>query len=111
MSVVDRRTGKERRESERHQVAIDVDWESPAGRKTGTINDVSATGCFVLSSAAVEDGDNIKIYIPMKDGVTVQFWGKVVNHVFEIGFGVRFLGLTDVQREYLKKYLDVLKQD
>lgn len=111
MSVVDRRTGKERRESERHQVAIDVEWESLAGRQSGTINDLSSTGCFVLSSAAVEDGDNIKIYIPMNDGVTVQFWGKVVNHVFEIGFGVRFLGLTDIQKDYLQKYLDVLKGD
>lgn len=110
MSVVDRRTGKERRESERHQVAIDVDWESLDGRKTGTINDLSATGCFVLSSAAVEDGDNIKIYIPMKDGVTVQYWAKIVNHVFEIGFGLRFLGLTDIQKDYLQKYIEFLRQ-
>lgn len=95
----------------RHRITLDVEWENPTGRHPGTINDISAEGCFVLTAGDVEDGENVKIFFPLKSGSTVQFWGKVVNHAFEIGFGVRFVGLTAVQEEYLQNYVELLKED
>ncbi len=109
MSLIDRRTGGERRSEPRYNVAIEIEWESKIGRKNGTINDISREGCFVLCSGEVEDGDKVKIFFPLSDGMKVQFLSAVVNHVYEIGFGVRFIELGVAQRNFLSRFIDSLK--
>jgi hypothetical protein len=101
MAVLDRRSGRERRSVERYNVNIDVEWEGSAGRQNGTISDISLTGCFVLCSGEVNDGETVKIYIPLADGMKAEFWAEVVNHVFEIGFGANFVALSTPQRQFL----------
>lgn len=99
----DRRSGNERRATNRFPIEIDVDWETAGGRQSGTISDVSLDGCFVLGSGEVNDGDSVTVFIPLADGMKVQFDGTVANHVFEIGFGVKFTQLSAAQRELLIK--------
>ena len=107
----DRRSGNERRTLERFPVNIDVEWEGLVGRKTGSISDISIIGCFVLCSGEVEDGENVKIFFPLTDGRKIQFWGEVVNHVFEIGFAIRFIELSEAQKDFLEKFTDTLRED
>lgn len=97
----DRRSGNERRSSNRFPIEIDIEWEATGKRDSGTISDVSLDGCFVLGSGEVNDGDAVKVFVPLADGMKVQFDGTVANHVFEIGFGVRFTSLNSAQRELL----------
>jgi hypothetical protein len=99
----DRRSGADRRGSNRYPVDVEVEWEGSGGRQPGSISDVSFDGCFVLSSGDVDDGDTVRIFIPLADGMKVQFEGRVANHVFEIGFGVKFSALSGAQREVLTK--------
>ena len=99
----DRRSGDERRASNRFPVEVEVEWEAAGDRQGGTMSDVSLDGCFVLGSGEVNDGDAVKLFVPLADGMKVQFDGTVANHVFEIGFGVRFSGLNAGQRELLIK--------
>ena len=80
------------------------------GRKKGIISDLSREGCFVLSSGEVEDGENLKLFLPLSDGMKVQFWGEVVNHVFEIGFAVRFIEISESQRSFINNFVDNLKK-
>ena len=102
MQIRDRRSGHERRgASNRYPLEVDVEWEGPSGYFPGRISDISLDGCFVLSSGDIEDGDDVKIFVPFADGMSVQFDGKVANHVYEIGFGVRFEQLSDTQRDLL----------
>lgn len=101
MQIRDRRSGLERRSSNRYPVEMDVEWEGAHGRQPGTLSDVSLDGCFVLSSGDIDDGDPVKVFVPLADGMKVQFDGKVANHVFEIGFGVRFGQLSAAQRDLL----------
>ena len=103
MTIRDRRTGTERRGSNRYSLELNVEWEGAAGRQPGTISDLSIDGCFVLSSGDINDGDTVKVFVPLADGMKVQFDGKVANHVYEIGFGVRFEQLTAAQRDVLMK--------
>jgi hypothetical protein len=103
MAVKDRRSGLERRSSMRFPVEVEVEWENSAGRRPGTISDVSLEGCFVLCSGDAGDGEMIKIFVPLADGMKVQFDAQVANHVFDIGFGVRFQGLSLAQRDLLIK--------
>jgi hypothetical protein len=107
----DRRTGEERRAVERFDGNIDVEWEGLVGRKTGTISDMSPIGCFVLCSGEVEDGETIKIFFPLTDGRKIQLWGEVSNHVFEIGFAIKFIELSEAQREFLEVFVETLHED
>ena len=111
MSNIDRRAGNDRRAIERFNVHIEVEWEGLIGRKTGTISDLSPIGCFILCSGEVEDGENVKIFLPLTDGRKIQFWGEVSNHVFEIGLAVKFIELSDAQREFLEVFVDTFRAD
>ncbi len=107
--MIDRRTGSDRRTESRYSVHINVEWEASGGRKQGTVNDISREGCFVLCSGEVEDGERVLIFFPLSDGMKVQFTSEVVNHTFEIGFGVRFTDLSAAQKGFLTKLIDSLK--
>ena len=97
----DRRSGQERRATNRYQIKIDVEWENSTGRFPGTLSDVSLDGCFILSSGDVDDGERVKMFVPLADGMKVEFGGTIANHVYEIGFGIRFDQLSNAQRELL----------
>lgn len=106
MAIHDRRTGNERRSINRYAVDVPVEWEgSTADRYTGSLSDISLEGCFVLSSGEVKTDDVVRIFIPLGDGMKVQFEGKVANYVFEIGFGVKFEPLSPAQQELLTNLL------
>ena len=110
MSTIDRRTGGDRRTEPRYNVNLNVEWETAAlGRKKGTVNDISREGCFVLCSGEVADGERVLIFFPLSDGMKVQFACEVSNHIYEIGFGVRFLELSAAQKDFLTKLIDSLK--
>jgi len=101
MTLRDRRSGTERRGIARYPVECDVEWEAAGGRQPGTLSDVSLDGCFVLSSGDINDGDPVKIFVPLADGMKVQFSGRVANHTYDIGFGVKFDPLSPAQRDLL----------
>jgi hypothetical protein len=109
MSTIDRRTGGDRRTEARYSVNINVEWETSTGRKKGIVNDISREGCFVLCSGEVEDGERVLVFFPLSDGMKVQFTSEVVNHTYEIGFGVRFTELSAAQKDFLTKLIDSLK--
>ena len=101
MGSLDRRSGQERRASNRYPVEVEVEWQSARGRAPGSLSDVSLDGCFVLCSGEVVEGETVKVYIPLADGMNVEFDGRVANFVYEIGFGVKFGPLSAAQRELL----------
>lgn len=109
--MIERRSGRDRRSYQRFSVDIDIEWEGLVGRKNGTISDISAIGCFVLCSGEVEDGENVKIYFPLTDGRKIQLWGEVCNHIYEIGFAIRFIELSEAQRDFLEVFVDTLRDD
>lgn len=103
MATQDRRSGAERRGMNRYPIEVEVEWRGSIGRSAGSISDVSLDGCFVLGSGDVDDGEDVKLYIPLADGMKVEFGARVTNHVHEIGFGVKFDQLSAAQREFLIK--------
>ncbi len=102
---MDRRSGQERRATSRFVVEVDVEWEGSSGRQPGTMSDVSLAGCFVLGSGDIEDGESVRIFVPLADGMKVEFTGTVANHVFEIGFGVKFNSLSAPQQDLLNQIM------
>ena len=106
----DRRSGRDRRTSPRFAVNIEVFWETLSGQKNGVISDISTLGCFVLCSGEVEDSETVKLQIPLMNGERIELWGEVVNHVFEMGFGLRFIELGDQERLFLERLIHKLSQ-
>lgn len=101
MTTQDRRSGVERRSTNRYPIEVDVEWQGSGGRLSGSVSDVSLDGCFVLSSGEVNDGETVRLFVPLADGMKVEFSGRVANHVFEIGFGLKFDALSAAQRDVL----------
>jgi len=109
--IKDRRSGRERRALQRYKANIEVEWEGLVGRKPGTISDMSGVGCFILCTGEVEDGENVKIFFPLTDGRKIQLWGEVTNHVYEIGFAIRFIELSEAQKDFLEVFVETLRED
>lgn len=107
----DRRSGRDRRMDERFALELPIAWEGSSGRWQGTLSDISASGCFVLGPGDVVDGDRVRIDLPLLAGGTVSLWAEVANYVYEIGFGARFIGLSDAQKIYLERFTDTLRAD
>ena len=107
--IIDRRSGGDRRSADRFRVNIKAEWKGTGLSKAGTINDISTKGCFVATSGDIEDGSRVQVFLIMKNGVKLPFRGEVVNHVFEIGFGLKFIALKKEQREFLKKLVKNLQ--
>ncbi len=105
MVMTDRRSGIERRATVRNKVSLHVEWENLSGRHYGTLSDVSEYGCFVLSSGEISQGDTLKVFLPLADGMKVQILGEVKNHVFEIGFALRFVDLSNAQKRVLREFI------
>lgn len=108
MMINDRRKNEDRRGVRRYSVKIDIEWEGLIGRQQGTLSDISSLGCFVLCSGEVENGETVKLSIPIGGGMKIQLWSEVINHILEIGFGVRFIELSKDQRELIEKFLQSL---
>jgi hypothetical protein len=109
MSELNRRKSgdEDRRRARRFAININVEWESHYGRRTGTLSDIRDEGCFVLSDVDVSDGELVKVFIPLSDGMKVEFLGQVANFVYEIGFAVHFLSLSEAQKEFLLNFVEM----
>ena len=101
----DRRRSTDRRSAKRYTVTIDVEWEMSGDRYPGTISDLSEGGCFVLTGIEVEDGLEVGVFLPIGDGMKVQYAGTITNHVHEIGFAAQFTRVSEAQRNVLRSYL------
>ena len=112
MSEVDRRkSDHDRRRKKRYSVSLNVEWENHYGRRAGTLSDISEEGCFILSEVDVSDGELVKVFIPLTDGMKVEFMGQVANFVYEIGFAVNFLSLSDAQKEFIASFVEVHRDE
>ena len=112
MREIDRRqSNDDRRSQKRYPINVDVEWESHYGRRSGTLSDISQGGCFVLTDVDLSDGELVKVYIPMSDGVQVEFMGQVANFVNDIGFAVNFLSLSEAQKEFLANFVEVYQEE
>ena len=111
MPEIDRRKSDDRRKSKRYPVNLDVEWENHYGRRPGTLSDISEEGCFILSEVDVSDGELVKIFIPLTDGMKVEFLGQVANYVYEIGFAVHFISLTGAQEEFLENFIEMQRDN
>ena len=90
------------RKQDRHTYLREVELEFTSGRRTARISDISAGGCYIDTIVQVIVGDVVTIHITATDGLTMPFKGQVAYLLAGNGFGIEFLDLTDLQKEFLK---------
>jgi len=83
--------GPERRESPRYRVSLRARWggEQWDGRE-GTVVNLSADGCFVVTDDAVAEGELVQVQVEISGGEALPLWGSVIHSVEGRGFAIRF---------------------
>lgn len=99
----------ERRQTERVRARLEARWEGVLTRRNGTIVDISASGCFILTSDDVQPKELIRLEIQLPTGRDIYLWGEVVYQVHEMGFAVRFTGTSDLEQKMLEILLDFIR--
>jgi hypothetical protein len=85
---------EERRSTQRLRTNLNARWESLKSQGRGSVCDLSAGGCFVLSGGEVKSGELIQMQLFVEDQI-VALWGQVIYVVSEMGFAVRFVFAQD----------------
>jgi len=101
---------KDRRSAPRARVKLQARWEGVLARASGTITDLSRSGCFVLTGGKVEKKELVSLEIQLTDRQTVNFWAEVVDEASDIGFALKFNSSSPEDEAALAKYLEGLFQ-
>jgi len=99
----------ERRSGQRWEVSLDAVWDGKSGNNTARITDLSDGGCYMDSLGDVTMGELLHLKLQLPNGEWLELTGEVAHHTPPVGFGVRFLGLSDQQLETLRSFIEYLK--
>lgn len=95
---------------ERYSLPLEIHWESLSGKHEARISDISLGGCFMESLAQVSIGDEVNFEIELPTGGRMPLRGEVVHHQPNLGFGVRFAGLSMMERNVLTHVIKELRK-
>ncbi|MCA1593902.1 MAG: PilZ domain-containing protein [Acidobacteria bacterium] len=104
-------TAGERRISERVQSKLEARWEGVLTSRTGTVVDVSTTGCFILTQDDVQPGELVRLEIKLQGEQRIYLWGEVVYRIEEMGFALRFTGTEESEQRMLERLLEYLLEN
>ena len=99
----------DRRSQERLEVSLDTVWDGH-GNRPARITDLSAGGCFVDTTGEAVAGEMLTFRVQLPDGNWLELTGEVAHQMRPVGFGLRFVELSEEQREQLLQFLEYLKQ-
>jgi hypothetical protein len=103
--------GADRRQSERVYVRLNARWEGVLARCEGNIVDLSTTGCFVLTADRVKPKELIRVEIQLPTEGWLYLWGEVVYRIEEMGFALRFTGVSDMEQAMLDLLLEFMREE
>ena len=107
----DKQDPSDRRKEERVEVCLDAFWDGRSGRVTARIIDLSEGGCYLDTLGEAYIGEILNIRLPLPDGDLLELYGEVAHHSATIGFGLRFVNLSEQQHEKLQSLLASLQAD
>jgi hypothetical protein len=99
----------ERRREERLEVCLDAVWDGH-GNRPARITDLSDGGCFVDTTGEAHIGERLTFRVELPDGNSLELTGEVAHAMRPVGFGMRFVEMTDEQREQLLAFIERLKK-
>jgi hypothetical protein len=101
----------DRRQAERVYVRLNARWEGVLAQCEGNIVDLSATGCFVLTSDRVKPKELIRVEIQLPTEGWLYLWGEVVYRIEDMGFALRFTGVSTMEQAMLNLLLEFVRDE
>ena len=101
---------KDRRSAPRARVKLAARWEGVLSRESGTVSDLSRSGCFMLTGGNVEVKELVWLEIQLTEQQKVNFWAEVVNASPEIGFALKFNSSSPEDEAALAEFLEKIFQ-
>ena len=99
----------ERREYRRLARPFEGSWEgATSGGHKCRIGDLSLGGCFVETLAGPAVGEETRITVNFGPDISMSFSGVVVYAEANMGFAVKFKGLSDQDAEQVNQLLQAL---
>jgi Tfp pilus assembly protein PilZ len=96
----------DRRNEERVEVSLETVWDGTSSRKClARITDLSEGGCFVDTTGQAQIGERLTVRIQLPEGGCLELTGEVAHESRPIGFGLRFVELSEEQAEQLRLFL------
>ena len=95
----------DRRNEKRWDVCLDAVWDGKSGNYTARVTDLSEGGCYVDTMGAAQVSEVITFKLQLPDGDWLELSGEVAHQTPPLGFGLRFINLTDDQLEKLRSLI------
>lgn len=95
----------ELRREPRVPLRLEVQWNNSEDRTPDVTSDVSLGGCYVESLNTVSVGDVLTLGLRLPFSGTLPLLCEVRYHHPTIGFGLKFLDLSNFQRDCLEGLL------
>ncbi|HEX5604066.1 MAG TPA: PilZ domain-containing protein [Pyrinomonadaceae bacterium] len=96
----------DRRNEKRWDVCLDAVWDGKSGNYQARVTDLSEGGCYVDTMGQAHIGEVLAFKLQLPDGEWLALRGEVAHQTPPLGFGLRFVTLSDEQREKLLSILD-----
>ncbi len=93
---------QERRLEGRIPVLMEIQLLSTAGKYQARTADLSNGGCFVETLGKVEVGEVIHFKLRLPSGEWLELEGQVMYEYPNVGFGLRFTGISEAQQKRLE---------
>ena len=98
----------ERRRKDRLEVCLDAAWDGESGNYTARVTDLSEGGCYLDTMGEAQSGEIVNFKLQLPGGDWLELTGEVAHQSPPMGFGLRFIDLTDEQIEKLHSFISQL---
>lgn len=95
----------DRRTEKRWDVCLDAVWDGKSGNYQARVTDLSEGGCYVDTMGEAQVGEVLVFKLQLPEGEWLELTGEVAHQTPPLGFGLRFINLTNEQHEKLRSSL------
>jgi hypothetical protein len=106
-SISDRLEEDERRIFDRSRLIVDVFFDGADTTGVASTKDISLGGLYMNTKAALPEGALLTLRLPVADGKQVVVNAEVVYSNPGVGVGVRFHGLSEDDKDLMKRELPI----
>ena len=91
------------------EVCLDAVWDGKSGNYTARVTDLSEGGCYLDTMGEALSGEIVSFKLSLSGADWLELTGEVAHQCPPMGFGLRFVDLTDEQVAKLRSFIVHLK--
>ena len=95
----------DRRKEQRLEVCLDAVWDGKSGNYSARVTDLSEGGCYVDTLGDAHVGEILSFKLATPSGEWMELTGEVAHETPPLGFGLRFVYLSDQQVDQLRSLI------